>query len=105
MKLVSVNNIEKRFSGANFDYETIKSLNHKWVEFPMSHILFEYIKKTVKDYIYYVDGGGCTWRKIKYKDEFYYYDEDCQDWVFDDEMDASYMKYTAENEAMCRFIE
>lgn len=104
MNRVSVSRVEKVHEGPGFNYESIRSLNHAYVQFPMDHILFDYIAKTVDDYMYYVDGGGCVWRKIKYKEEFYYYDSEYQNWVFDDEMCSGLMKNMSEHEFICRLV-
>ena len=55
--------------------------------------------------MYYIDGGGNVWSKIKRKDAFYYFDDECQEWVFDEDMDVDYMRYTEENEPMFRLVE
>lgn len=104
MRHISVNSVEKIYKGRKLDEEYIRSLTHAHAEFPMPHVLFDSLAKTVSDYIYYVDFCGSVWRKTKYKDEFYYYSEDYQDWVFDDDMDASTMQWTSENECIYRLV-
>ena len=104
MRKISVSRLEKTHKGRDFDIEYVKWLDSRYIEFPLSHIEFEYIKRTIDDYMYYIDGGGNVWSKIKYRDAFYYFSEDCQEWVFDEDMDISFMAYTEENEPMFRLV-
>ncbi len=105
MRKISVSRFKKEHRGKDLDWDFIQSLDDKRIGFPLSHIEFEYIKKTINDYMYYIDGGGNVWSKIKRKDAFYYFDDECQEWVFDEDMDVDYMRYTEENEPMFRLVE
>ncbi len=105
MRKLSVSRFKKEYRGSDFEWEFIQSVDSKWVGFPISHVEFDYIKKTINDYMYYIDGGGNVWSKIKRKDAFYYYDEDYQQWVFDEDMDESYLQYMVGNEPIYRLVE
>ncbi len=105
MRKLSVSRFRKEHRGKDFDWEFIQSLDSKWVSFPISHIEFEYIKKTINDYMYYIDGGGNVWSKIKRKDAFYYFDDELQEWVFDENMDSIDLQQMVGNEPIYRLVE
>ena len=105
MRKLSVSRFEKDYRGKDFDWEFIQSLDSKWVSFPIPHIEFEYIKKTINDYMYYINGGGTVWSKVKRKDGLYYFDDDLQEWVFDENTDESDLLYMVGNEPIYRLVE
>lgn len=105
MRKLSVSRFRKEHRGKDLDWDFIQSLDDKRIGFPLSHIEFEYIKKTINDYMYYIDGGGNVWSKIKRKDGLYYFDDECQEWVFDENTDESDLLYMVGNEPIYRLVE
>lgn len=105
MRKLSVSRFEKGYRGKDLDWDFIQSLDDKRIGFPLSHIEFEYIKKTINDYMYYIDGGGNVWSKIKRKDAFYYFDDELQEWVFDENMDSIDLQQMVGNEPIYRLVE
>lgn len=104
MRKISVSHVEKIHKVGNLEHEYIKSLNHKRLLVPMTHVLFEHIKNTINDYIYIVRFTGTVWRKTKRKDYYEYYDEDTNEWLFDDETDSSDIDYMDWGETLNRFV-
>lgn len=105
MRKLSVSRFKKEHRGKDLDWDFIQSIDDKRIGFPLSHIEFEYIKKTINDYMYYIDGGGNVWSKIKRKDAFYYFDDELREWVFDKNMDSIDLQQMVGNEPIYRLVE